>query len=264
MVDNNANPDGTDGIDGTDATPDETEKADEGDEPAAVDRGDLPPGIDPAELLDALVDEGVLAAEGDGLATTEAFERDRRIYYDTYGEASDAVFEESIAEVFGLDSPEAARERIDALGITREEFATYLTLANTLEGYDRAELTVMAAMVADVGPESPVPPGVEQVDDDSYGAFLVDHERAVVTVWKRFCDPCDAMKERLDEVLAALPDDAAVAGLDGESCPAFREAFGVDAAPAVLLFEDGTLLETITGRTDPEPLEARCREVYSG
>ncbi|MBV0900269.1 thioredoxin family protein [Haloarcula salina] len=219
----------------------------------------------PDALLDALEREGVVVvdAETDAVSTTEAFEADREVYYDTYVTMPDAEFHQSVAEVFGLDSPDAAAERVDELGVTREEFATFLTLRSNVEGsYSLQELTTMAQMATELGPETPVPEGVEHLDDDSYEAFVDSHRRCVVTVWKLFCDPCEAMKDQLDEVLAAFPEGTPVGGVAGERSPEFCRSVGVNAAPAFVLFDDGEPVEIITGRTDPAALAERVEEVY--
>ncbi len=214
--------------------------------------------------IDALVDEGVLDHDEatDEITTSDDFEQSRHIYYDTYLDVDEAEFHRSVADAFDLPSPEAAAERVDRLQVTREEFATYLTLSARLDGYGVEELAQMANIVAEVGPDSPVPGAVTELDDDSYAEFLADHDRAVVTVWKRGCAPCEGMKEELDEILSALPADAAVGGLDGEQCPDFCREHKVNAAPAVVFFEDGDLLDAVTGRTSPGPLGERAAELY--
>ncbi|WP_336337552.1 thioredoxin family protein [Haloarcula brevis] len=219
----------------------------------------------PEALLDALESEDVVAidAETDEVSTTAAFEADREVYYDTYVTMADAEFHESVADVFGLDSATEAAERVAELDVSREEFATFLALRSAVDGdYTTVELTTMAQMATELGPETPVPDGVEHLGDDSYEAFVDAHDRCVVTVWKLFCDPCEAMKGELDEVLAAFPEGVPVGGIAGEQSPEFCRSVGVNAAPAVVLFEDGEPVERITGRTDPEPLAERVAEVY--
>lgn len=71
------------------------------------------------------------------------------------------------------------------------------------------------------------------------------------------------MKEQLDDVLAAFPDDVPVGGVAGERSPSFCRSVGVNAAPGFVLFDDGEPVEIITGRTDPGPLAERVEEVYS-
>ncbi|WP_276273083.1 thioredoxin family protein [Haloarcula litorea] len=217
----------------------------------------------PEDLLETLVAEDVVAVdpETDRVSTTDEFEADRAVYHDTYATMPDEEFHESVADVFGLPSAEAAAERVAELGVTRTEFATFLTLRATLDGYETEELTELARLATEIGPSTPIPDGVEHLDDETWAAF-VDRERAVVTVWKLFCEPCEAMKEQLDEVLAAFPDDAPVGGVDGEVCPDFCRAAGVNAAPGFVLFADGEPVEVITGRTDPDALAERVGEVY--
>jgi len=214
--------------------------------------------------IDALIEEGVLAHDEstDEITTTEDFEHRRHVYLDTYLDVDEAEFHESVAEAFGLGSADAAAERVEDLGISRGEFATYLALSAHLDGYGVDERSQMAGIVVEVGPESPVPEALDELDDATWAAFVADHDRAVVTVWKRRCDPCEAMKAEIDDVLAALPDDAAVAGLDGERCPEFCRENEVNAAPAVAVFEDGGLLAAETGRQRPEPLGERVAELY--
>ncbi|PSQ23212.1 thioredoxin [Halobacteriales archaeon QS_9_67_15] len=216
--------------------------------------------------IDALVEEDVVDhdEETDELTTTDDFEEHRHIYYDTYLSMADPEFHEAVADEFGLPSPEAAAEHVSELEVTREEFATYLTISARLDGYDVEELTQMAGIAVEIGPKSPVPEAVQHLDDDSWPAFVGDNDRAVVTVWKRGCAPCDAMKEEIDEVLAGLPDGTAVGGLDGEECPEFCRDNEVNAAPAVAFFEDGECLDAVTGRTSPGSLAERAAELYDG
>lgn len=217
------------------------------------------------DRIETLIAEDVIEhdEETDVLTTTDDFEEHRHVYYDSYLELDEAEFHDSVAEVFDLDSREAAAERVEELGVDREEFATYLTLSARLEGYDAGELAEMAALAVEIGPSSPVPESVRELDDDAVADFIADNEWAIVTVWKRGCAPCDGMKDDLDEILAALPDRVAVAGVDGEACPEFCRTHEVNAAPAVVFFEAGERRDVVTGRTSPEPLADRARTLYA-
>ena len=120
----------------------------------------------------------------------------------------------------------------------------------------------MAMMITDIAPPSPVPEDVAEIDDDSFEAFLAEHDRAAVTVWKRFCDPCDRMKEDLGETASAFPEDVAVAGIDGEATTEFRRRFEVEAAPSVLLFEGGECRESLRGYHSSDDIADACADVY--
>lgn len=224
---------------------------------------DADASVDPEAALDALIDGGAVDEADDGtLSTTRAFEDARRIYHDTYADASDEVFRQTVADLFGLD-PDAAADHVESGGVTREEVVAYLSVRSFFDDPpDPETAAVMAHLLVEIGPGSPVPASLRELTDDEWSAFLDDRPDAVVTVWKRFCDPCEATKADLDDILSALPDGVAVAGVDGEEVPAFRREFGVDAAPAFCLFRDGELVETHTGRGRPEELAERFAAVY--
>lgn len=219
---------------------------------------------DPEQLFETLVGEAVLAVdEDDTVATTEEFEKVRDLYHDIYDPLSEDEYYESVASEFGLESPQEAAEITDDLGVTRGEFVAYLALKSHLEGeYTRDELARMAAVVTEVGPGSVVPDAVTEIDDENYAAYLEDHPDAVVTVWRRSCAPCEATKEDLDEILASIPDEIAVAGIEPVPPSEFRRNYRVDAAPAILLFRDGREEERFTGYTDPEELAEAFDEMY--
>ncbi|MFC6724147.1 hypothetical protein ACFQE1_07120 [Halobium palmae] len=63
-----------------------------------------------------------------------------------------------------------------------------------------------------------------------------------------------------DEILAAVPEGVAVAGVDGEDCFDFRLEYEVNAAPAVVCLRDGEHRLTETGRRSP----AAFAELFDG
>lgn len=223
-----------------------------------------PPDADVEALLDRLIDDGAVTEADDGtLATTAAFEDARDVYHDTYAHADDERFRQTVADVFGVEEAEAER-RIDEFGVTREELVAYLAAKSFLDDPPGPqELAVMAGLLVEIDPASPVPAAVPELDDDSYRDFLDDHPDAMVTVWKRSCPPCDGLKEDFDEILARVPAGVAAAGVDGPEVPNFRREFEVSAAPSLLFFRDGDLRETLTGRKSPDDIAERLDAVYS-
>jgi hypothetical protein len=233
------------------------------------------------DALDTLIAAGLVAERDDGgLVTTDDFEATRRIYRDSYGDVDDAVFRRTVADAFGVSESTAA-ERIDAGAITREGLVAYLSLRSAFDSEasetppeggdaggegevtpDDERLATMATLVSEISPGSPVPDAVTELDDDSWPDFLDEHPDAVVTVWRHDCAPCETLKENLDAVISALPDGVTVAGVDGESTPAFRRRFDVDTAPAVCSFRGGDLEDVTTGRQSPETYADRFAAVY--
>lgn len=230
---------------------------------------DAPPNgrADPEATLDRLIELGAVREDAEGsLATTAAFESDRRVYRDTYGHMDDEGVAATVADLFGIDRGEAL-ELLDAGEVTTEDVVAYLAIRSFAdEPLGTAEHAMMAELLVRIGPDTPVPGEIEEVDgdDDGYRRYLDAHPDAVVTVWKHHCDPCEAMKADIEGILAAVPDGVAVAGVDGAEAGAFRREFGVDAAPAVLCFRDGALEASVTGRKRPTELETLFGTVYGG
>ena len=223
----------------------------------------VPDDVDVAATLDTLIDEGVVdEADDETLSLSLDFESVRGVYYDSYSDADDETFHQAVADVFDVPTDDAAAY-VAENDVSREEFVTFLSLQSFFdETPDRMTLAVMASLVMDVTPETPVPPEVSELSDDDYEAFLDDHPDAVVTVWRRYCEPCLEMKADVDELLALVPDGVAVAGIDGEAAPGFRLEHGVDTAPAVVLFSDGERARVETGRATPAAFEAFLDDVY--
>lgn len=218
------------------------------------------PGIDrlrtePEARLDYLLARDVLAEYDDGSITaTEAFDGTRDVYVDSYKDAPDEQFRETVADLFGLTVAEA-RERIDDLDLTRWEVATFLALRSYLDA-DLPDdvLLELAAMTAEAGSASPVPGYLRELFDDDFASFLDSQPHAVVLAFQQGCDPCDAMKAQLDLVIDEAPEEVAFAGIDGETAPEFRREFDVTVAPTTLLFADGDLVASREGYCDPDDL----------
>ena len=213
--------------------------------------------VDSEDRYEFLVDQGVFVETEDGrVAVTEAFDATKRVYHDSYADIDDVTFHETVADLFDISVADA-RDRVRTLNITRQELIAYLALRSHLEDrdvtVDGSDLVAMAGMVADVTPVSPVPDDTVELTDD-YEEFLADNPDAVVFVWKLHCAPCEAMKGELDEVLGLVPEDVAVAGVDGERVDAFRRQFDVSAAPATVAFAGGDHHETLESRREPSRL----------
>jgi len=215
---------------------------------------------DPDAAVDRLIEAGLLVEEG-GLRFTEELADAWFVYADTYRDVPEGVFVETVAELFGL-APEEAERRIEELGVTREQVIGYLATQSALEeDYDTGTLALFGQIASEIGPPPAVPPDVETVDDEGALA-LAARDRAVVTVWAEQCEPCRALKRDLEDVLAGLPEGVPVAGVLGESVPEFRAAYGVEAAPSVVLFADGEHVETIRGRSSVEAYHAAFERAF--
>lgn len=206
----------------------------------------------PEAALDRLLETDVVQEYEDGALTTNpAFEDTRSVYADTYGDCDDETFRNTIADLFDLSAGEVD-EHIEETGVSRGELVAYLSLRSFLEDVpDTETLAVMSRVVLEVEPASPVPRSLQKIGDEEYEPFLDVHPDTIFMVWKQACKPCEMMKEDLTAILEIIPDDVAVAGLNGEAVPQFRRTFDVDAAPSVVVVRDGDHELTVSGRQSP-------------
>jgi len=101
-----------------------------------------------------------------------------------------------------------------------------------------------------------------ELTDEEYQLFVTSHQEAVIFVWRLHCSPCEQMKANLNEILAQIPAEVAVAGVNGTAVSEFRREFDVDAAPAVLTFAKGSTVDVVTGAQDPDEVATLCATAY--
>jgi len=218
---------------------------------------------DPEARLDFLVDAGVFEVDADdAVSTTAAFEDTRSIYADTYTEVDDEDIVDTIVDLFGVPE-ETAREQYESGEVTRHDVTTYLSLNSFLErDLPAGTLALLTTMAAEVGYGSAVPDYMTELTDETYAEFLEDAGDAVVFVWKYPCDPCRRMKAELPDLVEELPEDIAIAGVDGDEVSDFRKAYEIESAPTTLLFADGELVDRHDGYASIDQLAASAGEVY--
>ncbi|WP_276300771.1 thioredoxin domain-containing protein [Halorussus lipolyticus] len=234
--------------------------SDQSTETTATGETDAVPTDETEALFDALVEEGVLAVGERGVRTTDEFDDTHAVYHDSYVGVSDDEFHEAVSATFGLPDRASAADLVTDRGVTRDEFVVYLAVDSHLDREAATEeLAAMAGMIWEVVPDSPVPADLADVTDDPQ-SLLASEERALISVWKRFCDPCDATKDDLDTLLGAVPDDVALAGVDGEAAVEFCQRHRVESAPGFVL-ADGDDRQTLC-ESDAETAAEEVRAFY--
>jgi len=217
---------------------------------------------DPDAGIDYLIDRGVLAEGRTGLVTTTDYEDVRGIYRDSYADADEERFRDTVADVFDLDDTEAA-DRIEETGVTRDEVVAFLSLRSFLEEPpDQQSLAVLAAIVTEVEPGSAVPRGLPAIADGELEGYLEEHPNAAVILFTHNCDPCREMKADLDEIRAITPAGVSLAGVDGSEAPEIRREYEVEVAPTTLVFRDSELVDRHRGRRRPAQLEQAFAAAY--
>jgi thiol-disulfide isomerase/thioredoxin len=211
--------------------------------------------------LDFLIAADVIDVdEDDSVTATVEFEDTRSVYADTYGDADDGTFAETIADLFDV-TVEKARTRIGE-DLTREDLIAYLSLQSHLDrDLPQDVLVLLTSMISGIGFDA-VPDSMPELDDDTYGEFAAEHGDAVIIVWSYPCDPCRSLRRELPEFREVLPDRVALAGVDGDGVGRLRREFDVTSAPTFLFFADGEHADTFQGYLPVEVLSERVEDVY--
>lgn len=192
------------------------------------------------EMLDRLVDDGVIDHGDDGrLVLTDGF-RDRRHACRTELEAMDEDEYESTLDEF-LSAVDRAVDVVD-----RDTVADAVAVGRTCESLDRADCLVVALSL-DRFDEPPrtdgVPDGFLPIRGREVGTFLQQNHAAIVYFWREDCAPCDLVREKLEALLdeGTIPAETGLVAVYGPNSPTLlREEFEVGIAPTVLFCSDGS------------------------
>ncbi len=97
---------------------------------------------------------------------------------------------------------------------------------------------------------------VVHVNKDSFKSVVLDSKVPVlVDFWAPWCGPCRMIAPVLEELAAEVGDKALVAKVNVDEEMELGVQFGVMAIPTLMIFQDGSLQNRITGFRDKEVLK---------
>ncbi len=84
-------------------------------------------------------------------------------------------------------------------------------------------------------------------DEAELDALLKDESVLVVDCTASWCGPCKLVSPLMDQLAEEYEGKAKVSKLDLDSNKAVAKRFGIKSIPAVMLFKDGELVDTMIG-----------------
>lgn len=84
--------------------------------------------------------------------------------------------------------------------------------------------------------------------DVNFQSEVIDSDRPVlVDFWAEWCGPCRAVGPTIEDLAKQYGDTIKVGKLNVDENPQAAIDFGIRSIPAVLLFKDGKVVETLIG-----------------
>lgn len=85
------------------------------------------------------------------------------------------------------------------------------------------------------------------ITDESFDQLINSDTPTLVDFWAPWCGPCKALVPVIDELAQDLAGKAQVGKVNVDDYPSLAAQFGVSSIPAVMIFKDGKVLETLVG-----------------
>ena len=96
-----------------------------------------------------------------------------------------------------------------------------------------------------------------ELSDASFPSFAKDSKVAVVDFWAPWCGPCHRMAPIFSEVASSYQDRASFAKLNVDEAPKTAQSQKITGIPAILIYKDGALADTIVGVVSADHFRAR-------
>ena len=101
---------------------------------------------------------------------------------------------------------------------------------------------------------------VKHFTNETFDRDVIDasyHQSVLVDFWAAWCGPCRLVGPTIDKVAASLGDQAVVGKVNIDEHGELAERFGITSIPTVLVFRDGTVVDSLVGvRSEADYIEA--------
>ncbi len=98
--------------------------------------------------------------------------------------------------------------------------------------------------------------------DANFQSEVLDSDQPVlVDFWAAWCGPCRAVGPTIEELAKQYDGTVKVGKLDVDESPQAASDFGIISIPAVVLFKDGKVIETLLGVQPKERYERALQQV---
>ncbi len=102
----------------------------------------------------------------------------------------------------------------------------------------------------------------QEFTDANFQSEVLDSDQPVlVDFWATWCGPCRAVGPTIEELAEQYDGTVKFGKLNIDENPQSPNGFGIHSIPAVLLFKDGKVVETLVGVQPKERYEEVVQQV---
>jgi len=95
------------------------------------------------------------------------------------------------------------------------------------------------------------------ITDQEFDAFIAKNPLVIVDFWAEWCGPCKRIAPALVELGTKYDGKLTVAKVNVDENPRKMMMFGIMGIPTLLLFKNGSLVDTIVGAYPKAHIEER-------
>ncbi|MFB6345906.1 MAG: thioredoxin [bacterium] len=100
------------------------------------------------------------------------------------------------------------------------------------------------------------------IDESNFDEEVTSHDGPVVVdFWAEWCGPCQQLTPRLEELAEEYPDVNFVK-VNVDDNQELARTYGIQSIPALLFFDDGTQVNSITGALPKQTLAETLEEEF--
>lgn len=92
----------------------------------------------------------------------------------------------------------------------------------------------------------------EYVQDNEFADLIANNQLVVVDYTAPWCGPCKAIAPLIDRLATDYQDKAVVVKVDIDENPETTKKYGIRSIPAILVFRQGEVVETLIGKASYE------------
>jgi thioredoxin 1 len=104
--------------------------------------------------------------------------------------------------------------------------------------------------------------GVMDIEDSSFDSEVLQSDKPVmVDFWAPWCGPCKAIGPVVEELAGTFGDKIKFTKCNVDNNPVTPGKYGIKAIPTLILFNEGNVIEQITGMVAKSKLEEAINKV---